>query len=126
MSFLLLTAALVTARAHISALEAKVKASAQAWENANVAKVSAEKAAKLAENRAKKLKRLCQSPSRSRPSGSSSWLNDLTRSPSPLAVSVASLIFNTCLGFHLLTCVDLFCLCLCDTVKKMGESWRLR
>jgi hypothetical protein len=48
MSFPLLAAALVTARAHILALEAEVKASVEAWESANVAKVSAEKAAKSA------------------------------------------------------------------------------
>jgi VIT1/CCC1 family predicted Fe2+/Mn2+ transporter len=54
MYFPLLAAALIMTRAHISALEAEEKAFAQAWENANVAKVSAEKAAKSAENRAKK------------------------------------------------------------------------
>jgi hypothetical protein len=48
-----------------------------------------------------------------------------------ISVSVGSkchvtLFFNTCLGFHLLICVDLFCLCLCDTAEKIGESWRLR
>jgi hypothetical protein len=54
MSFLLLAAALVTARARISELEAEVKASVEAWESANAAKISAEKAAKSAETRAKK------------------------------------------------------------------------
>jgi hypothetical protein len=54
MSFPLLVAALVTARARISALEAEVKASVEAWESANAAKVSAEKAAKSAETKAKK------------------------------------------------------------------------
>jgi hypothetical protein len=54
MSFPLLVAALVTARARISALEAKVKASIEASESANAAKVSAEKVAKSAETRAKK------------------------------------------------------------------------
>jgi hypothetical protein len=57
MSFPLLAGALITARARISALEAEVKASAQAWENANAAKVSAEKAAKSAENMAKKARK---------------------------------------------------------------------
>jgi hypothetical protein len=57
MSFPFLAASLITARAHILALEVEVKASAQAWENANVAKDSAEKAAKSAENRAKKAKK---------------------------------------------------------------------
>jgi hypothetical protein len=54
MSFPLLIAALVTAHAHISALETDLKASREAWESANTAKVSAEKAAKSAENKAKK------------------------------------------------------------------------
>jgi hypothetical protein len=61
MSFLLLAAALVTARACISALEAEV----------NAAKVSVEKAAKLAENRAKKLKKHWLMLIRNDPSGSS-------------------------------------------------------
>jgi hypothetical protein len=54
MSFPLLAAAMVTAHARISALEAEVKASVEAWESANAAKVSAEKAAKSAKTRAKK------------------------------------------------------------------------
>jgi hypothetical protein len=52
------TAALVTAHARISALEAELKVSREAWESANAAKVSAEKAAKSAETKAKRIKRL--------------------------------------------------------------------
>jgi hypothetical protein len=51
-------AALTSARARISALEAKLKASRQAWESATAAKVSAEKAVKAAESKAKRLRRL--------------------------------------------------------------------
>jgi hypothetical protein len=40
--------------ARVSALEAELKASREAWESANAAKVSAEKVAKSAETRAKK------------------------------------------------------------------------
>jgi hypothetical protein len=54
MSFSLLAAALVMAHARISALEAKLKASREAWESANVTKVFAEKVANSAENKAKK------------------------------------------------------------------------
>jgi hypothetical protein len=50
--FFCITVALTTARDHISALEAELKASVEAWESANAAKVSAEKAAKSAETRA--------------------------------------------------------------------------
>jgi hypothetical protein len=46
--------ALATANARISALEAELKASAEALENANAAKVSAERDAKSAVTRAKK------------------------------------------------------------------------
>jgi chromosome segregation ATPase len=42
------------ANARISALEAKLNASREAWEGANAAKVAAEKAAKSAETKAKK------------------------------------------------------------------------
>jgi hypothetical protein len=48
MSFSSLAAALVMAHARISALEAELKESREAWESANTAKVSAEKAAKSA------------------------------------------------------------------------------
>jgi hypothetical protein len=51
MSFSLLATALVTTHARISALEAELKASREDWESANTAKVSAEKAAKSAENK---------------------------------------------------------------------------
>jgi hypothetical protein len=54
MFFPLLAAALVTAHARISALEAELKVSREAWESAKAAKVSAEKAAKSAENKAEK------------------------------------------------------------------------
>jgi hypothetical protein len=57
MSFLLLAAALLMARARISALEAELKASREDWESTNAAKVSAEKVAKSAETRAKKAKK---------------------------------------------------------------------
>jgi hypothetical protein len=42
------------ARARISSLEAKLKASVETWESANAAKVYVEKVAKSAETRAKK------------------------------------------------------------------------
>jgi hypothetical protein len=54
MSFSLLAAALVMAHARISALEAKLKASREAWGSANAAKAFAEKTAKSVENKAKK------------------------------------------------------------------------
>jgi hypothetical protein len=46
--------ALTSAHACISALEAELRASQQAWESATAAKVSAEKAVKAAEAKAKK------------------------------------------------------------------------
>jgi hypothetical protein len=45
---------LVTTNARISALEAELKASREAWESANAAKVSAKNAAKSIETKAKK------------------------------------------------------------------------
>jgi hypothetical protein len=47
-------AALTSAHARISALEAKLKASQQAWESATVAKVSSRKAIQVAETNGKK------------------------------------------------------------------------
>jgi hypothetical protein len=52
--FFCITVAPTTARARISALEAELKDYVEAWESSNAAKVSAEKAAKLEETRAKK------------------------------------------------------------------------
>jgi uncharacterized membrane protein YgaE (UPF0421/DUF939 family) len=49
-----LVAALTVANAHISALEAELKAAREDWEGANAAKVSAEKVAKSAKTKAKK------------------------------------------------------------------------
>jgi hypothetical protein len=49
--------ALTTANARIAALEAKLNASREAWEGANVAKVVAEKATKSTETKAKKAKK---------------------------------------------------------------------
>jgi chromosome segregation ATPase len=45
---------LTMANSHIAALEAKLTASREAWEGANAAKVTAEKAVKSAETKAKK------------------------------------------------------------------------
>jgi hypothetical protein len=45
---------LAAANAHISALEAELNASREAWEGANAMKVAAEKVAKSAETKAKK------------------------------------------------------------------------
>jgi hypothetical protein len=56
-SFFCIVAALTMAQARISSLEAELKASREAWENANAAKVSAEKTAKAAEAKAKKAKK---------------------------------------------------------------------
>jgi hypothetical protein len=50
----LFIAALTSAHARISALEAELKAYRQAWESATAAKVFAEKAVKVAESKAKK------------------------------------------------------------------------
>jgi chromosome segregation ATPase len=52
--FYSVVAALTLAHARISALEAELRASQQAWESATAAKVSAEKAIKAAEAKAKK------------------------------------------------------------------------
>jgi hypothetical protein len=53
-SFYSIVASLTSARARISALEAELKASQQAWESATTAKVSAEKDVKAAEAKGKK------------------------------------------------------------------------
>jgi hypothetical protein len=54
LSLLCITVALTMTRARILALDTELKASVEAWESTNAAKVSAEKAAKSAETRDKK------------------------------------------------------------------------
>jgi hypothetical protein len=48
---------LTSAHAHVSTLEAEIKAAREAWESANAAKVSAKKVALSAETKAKKAKK---------------------------------------------------------------------
>jgi hypothetical protein len=56
-TFSFVIVALAMANVRISALEAKLKASAESLENANAAKVSAERVAKSAETRSKKVEK---------------------------------------------------------------------
>jgi Flp pilus assembly protein TadB len=127
MSFPLLAAALIMACARISALEAEVKAYVEAWESANAAKVSAEKAAKSIETRAKKAEKSLaetQEKQAKREQSVAECLNKISISVGSKCRITPFLRTYSC--FHLLTCVDLYCLCLCDTVEKIVESWRLR
>jgi hypothetical protein len=118
---------LTTARAHISALEAKLQASVEAWESANATKVSVEKATKSAETMAKKAKKALAEAQKKQ----AKWEQSVAERLDKISVSVGSkcritVFLDTYLGFHLLICVYSFCLCLCGTAKKIGESWRLR
>jgi hypothetical protein len=127
MSFPLLAAALITACARISALEAEVKASVEDWETVNAAKVSAKKAAKSVETRAKKAEKSLAETQEKQAKREQSVAERLDK----ISISVGSKcritpFLGTYSCFHLLTCVDLFCLCLCDTAEKIVESWRLR
>jgi hypothetical protein len=92
----------------------------------NAAKVSAEKAAKSAENKAKKAEKALFDADQKRAQREQSIVERLDKISSLLAVSVTSLLLNTYLCFHLLIYVCLFCLCLCGTTEKIGESWKLR
>jgi hypothetical protein len=115
------------ARARISALEAELEASIEAWESANAAKVSAENAAKSAEKGLKKLKKALADAQWKQAKREQSVAERLDK----ISISVGSKcritpFLDTYLSFHLLTCVCLFCLCLYGTTEKIGESWRLR
>jgi cell division protein FtsL len=67
------TVALATALTRIAALEAELKTSTEDLKDANAAKVSAEKAAKSAETRAKRLKKLWLRLIRKSPSENKLW-----------------------------------------------------
>jgi hypothetical protein len=122
MSFPFLAAALITARARISALEAEVKASAQAWENANVAKVSAEKAAKSAENGAKKAEKALADADQKRAKREQSIAERLDK----ISVAVGSKChiapFGYLLRLSLLTCVCLCFVCVYVVQQRKLES----
>jgi hypothetical protein len=125
--FFCIIVALTTARARISALEAELKASVEAWESANATKVSAEKTAKSAESRAKKAEKALADTHQKQAKREQSVAERLDK----ISVSVSSKchitpFLDTYLGFHLLVCVYIFCLCLCGIAKKIGESWRLQ
>jgi hypothetical protein len=98
--------ALTAANAHISALEAKLIAAREAWEGANAAKVAAEKVAKSAETKAKKLRRHFSTLIRRESNESGLQPSGLTRFQFLLAVSVVLFFFGSLLRFILLT----FCL----------------
>jgi hypothetical protein len=118
--------ALVTAHARISALEAELKASREAWESAKAAKVSAKKSAKSAENKAKKAgKALAESHHRQaeREQSIAEHLDKI----SVLVGSKCRIAPLECL--LMLPFADVYlliCLCLCGTAEKIGESWKLR
>jgi F0F1-type ATP synthase assembly protein I len=86
--------ALTTARARISALEAKLKASLEAWESANATKVSAEKATKSAKTRAKKAKKALAGANQKQAKREQSVAERLDKISVLLAVSVVSLLFG--------------------------------
>jgi hypothetical protein len=118
---------LVTAHAHISTLEAKLKTSREAWESANAAKVSAEKAAKSAENKAKKAeKALAESQHRQ-----TEWEQSIAERLDKISILVGSKYRIAPLEYLLMlsfadVCLLIICLCLCGTTGKIGESWKLR
>jgi hypothetical protein len=123
--FLCFTAALVTAHAHISALEAELKASREGWESANAAKVFAEKSAKSAENKAKKAEKALAEFQRRQAERAQSIAERLDK----ISVLVGSKYHIAPLEYLIMlsfadVCL-LICLCLCGTVEKIGEYWKL-
>jgi hypothetical protein len=88
--FSFVTVALTMALACIATLEAELKTSMEALKDANAAKVSAERAAKSAETRAKKAEKALADANQRQIKREQSVVNDLTRFPPLLAVSVSS------------------------------------
>jgi hypothetical protein len=117
-------AALTSAHARISALEAELKASRQAWEGATAAKVSAEKAVKAAKAKAKKAEEA---------------LNDTKQKQLRREWSIAERLNNISAagggkyfphGLFARACllrvaIYFFRSFLCGAPEKIGEFWRL-
>jgi hypothetical protein len=87
--FSFVTVALATAHARITALEAELKASTEALNDANAANLLRGLPSQQKPG-LRRLKKHWLMLIRSKPSRSNSWLSDLTKSPSLLAVSVSS------------------------------------
>jgi septal ring factor EnvC (AmiA/AmiB activator) len=114
------TAALVTAHARISALEAELKASREAWESANVAKVSAEKAAKSAETKAKKAEKALTDADQKRAKQEQSITEQLDK----ISILVGSKCRTTPLKYLLmLSFADLCLLILFVSLWYSREDW---
>jgi hypothetical protein len=113
------------AHARISALEAELMASREAWDSTNAAKVSVEKAAKSAENKAKKAEKALPQSQQRQAEREQSIAERLDK----ISVLVGSKCRIAPLEYLLmLSFADiclLICLCLCDTAEKIGESWKL-
>jgi hypothetical protein len=118
---------LTSARARISALEAELRASQQAWESATAAKVSAEEAIKAAEAKAKKAKKALSDAEQKRLQRE--W--SIAERVDSILVAVGSkycavsswFIYSSLL---LLIAIYFFRSFLYGVAEKIGESWKLR
>jgi hypothetical protein len=116
--------ALTSANAHISALEAELKAAREAWESANAVKVSAEKVAKSAETKAKKAEKALADADQKRVQREQSIAEHLDK----IFVAIGSKYHVIPFGYsglYLLIFVCFLCLFLCGAAEKIGESWKL-
>jgi Skp family chaperone for outer membrane proteins len=87
--FSFVTFALATAHALITALETELKASTEALNDANAAKVSAERAAKSVETRAKKSKKALADANKKQ----TKWDQSVVKRLDEISVSVGSKCF---------------------------------
>jgi hypothetical protein len=120
---------LTTANARISALEAELNASREAWEGATAVKVAAEKIAKSAETKAKKAEKALSDADKKRVQRERAIAKRLDK----ISVLVGSKCRVVLFVFWLpakIFIADIwfafFCLFLCGAAEKIGVSWKLR
>jgi hypothetical protein len=121
----LVTVALAAALARVAALEAELKTFSEALKDANTAKVSAKKAAKETEARAKKAKKALAEANQKQ----SKWEQVVVGRLDKISTSVGSKCFTLSLSFGKVSSVDIICLSYLyfyDAAEKLGEVWRLR
>jgi hypothetical protein len=113
---------LTSAHAHISALEAELKAAREAWESANAAKVSAEKVAKSAEIKAKKAKKALADADQKRIEREQSIAERLDK----ISILVGSKCCVIPFGYSLrLVFADICLLLLLVSLWCSRENWRI-
>jgi hypothetical protein len=121
----LFAVALNKALARVASLEAKLKTTSLALKDANIAKASAEKAAKTVETKAKKAEKALDEVAQKQSNREGAVVEQLDA----ICTSVGSKFFVLSLFLAKVIFVDMLFLAylyFCDAAEQLGEVWKLR